>query len=279
MKEIPKLDIPFEELRSVVLNVMNQHGKSFEFKNLCNSIGNKVVRDGLVKNPNPDNFQALYYPLQKSDENRVREIIWNLIVERVVTIGDYHNDSWPWLSLTEYGEKVVNSLEPTPNDPSRYIERIKKAIPQLDNVIEAYLTESIRTYNINQLLSSTITLGCASEKALLILIDTYKDTFKHASAKERFTKKVEGKFIKTQFYEFDKDFRRNISQLPYELRENYSNTLLGVFEMIRKNRNSAGHPTGKQVDKETLFANLQVFIPYCKYVYSLAGYFENNPHD
>lgn len=178
MEEIPHINIPFKESRYIVLDAMNRYGKSFEFKNLCNFIGAKAVKDGLVKNTNPDNFQALYYPLQKSDENRVREIIWNLIVERVLTIGDYHNDSWPWLSLTEYGEKVVSSLKPTPNDPSRYIKRLKKEIPQLDNVIEIYLIESIRTYNINQLLSSTITLGCTSEKALLILIDTYKDTFK-----------------------------------------------------------------------------------------------------
>jgi hypothetical protein len=279
MKEIPQINIPFEELRSLVIDAIKSHSKSFEFKNLCNSIGAKAVKEGFVKNPNSDNFQTLYFPLQKSDENRVREIVWNLIVERVVTIGDYHNDSWPWLSLTEYGEKVVSSLEPTPNDPSSYIERLKKEIPQLDKVIITYLTESIRTYNINQLLSSTITLGCASEKALLVLIGTYNNTFKQESAGEKFTKKIEGKFIKTQFDEFDKDFRRNIGHLPYELRENYSNTLLGVFEMIRKNRNSAGHPTGKQVDKDTLFANLQVFIPYCKYIYGLVDYLENNPHD
>src|SRR6516164_6023032 len=36
-----------------------------------------------------------------------------------------------------------------------------------------YLTESLHTFRIGSLLSSTITLGCASEKALLLLIDAY----------------------------------------------------------------------------------------------------------
>ncbi len=49
--------------------------------------------------------------------------------------------------------------------------------------------------------------------------------------------------------------------------------------MVRYNRNAAGHPTGKQVDKDTLFANLQVFIPYCKYIYDLKDYLDTNQHD
>lgn len=138
--------------------------------------------------------------------------------------------------------------------------------------------ESIRTYNINQLLSSTITLGCASERALVILIETYEQTFIDNDAKSSFSKKVSGKFIKAQFDEFDKSFRSIMSSLPYELRENYTNTLTGVFQMIRYNRNNAGHPTGKSVEKETLFANLQVFIPYCKYIYDLIQYFKTNKH-
>ena len=219
------------------------------------------------------------FPVQKHDENRVREIIWDLITERILTIGDYHNDTWPWLSLTEFGENSINSNQPIPNDTTGYLRRIKRDISQLDNIIETYLIESIRTYNINQLLSSTITLGCASERALIILIELFEQTFIDNIKKQNFSKKVEGKFIKTQFDEFDKSVKVILNNLPYDLRENYTNTLTGVFQMIRYNRNSAGHPTGKSVDKETLFANLQVFIPYCKYIYDLMDHFNSNKHD
>ena len=278
MEKVPEIKIPFEELKSLVINSIRSHVTSFEFINLCNTVGNKAVKQGIVKSPYPENYQAISYTLQKKDENRVREIIWNLIIERVLTIGDFHHDSWPHLSLTEYGEKVLESDEPVPNDPSGYLNRIKKEIPELDNVIEIYLSESIRTYNINQLLSATITLGCASEKALLLLIVSYTETFDDNILREKFIKKTEGKFIKTQFEEFDKDFRSIMGQLPNDLRDNYANTLTGIFEMIRRNRNLAGHPTGKQIDKDTLFANLQVFIPYCKYIYDLKKYFNDTKH-
>lgn len=278
MEIVPEIKIPYDELKSLVIDSIKELGNSFELKNLCNKIGNKVVKRGIVKSPHPDNFQAIYFPLQKKDENRIREILWDLIIERVLTIGDYQNDSWPHLSLTEYGEKVIKSNKPVPNDTNGYLNRIKKEIPDLDSVIEIYLSESIRTYNINQLLSATITLGCASEKALLLLIETYRDTFKDNTKQERFIKKTEEKFIKIQFEEFDKDFRGIMGQLPYDLKDNYMNTLTGIFEMIRHNRNLAGHPTGKRIDKDTLFANLQVFIPYCRYIYDLKRYFVSKKH-
>lgn len=278
MNQVPNINIPYEELKHLVISCI-KGGSSFQFKNVCNNVGHAAVKMDLVKNPNPPNFQALYYPLQKKDENKVREIIWDLITERVLTLGDYNNDTWPWFSLTEYGEKAVNSKSPIPNDPSGYLSRIKRDIPELDSIIEIYLAESVRTYNIGQLLSSTITLGCASERALNILIETYRESFKDKQKSSSFTKKIEGKFIKTQFDEFDKSIRSQLNELTFELKEGYSNTLTGVFQMIRYNRNNAGHPTGNYVDKETLFANLQVFIPYCKYIYSLSNHLATNKHD
>lgn len=278
METIPDINIPYIELKSLVIDSIKQYGSSFEFQNLCNTVGSKAVTKEIVKNPYPAGHQGMSFHLQKHDENRVREILWDLIIERVLTIGDYQNSSWPFLSLTEYGEKVMKSNMPVPNDTSEYLKRIRKEIPDLDNVIEIYLSESVRTYNINQLLSATITLGCASEKALLLLIETFRDTFNDLSKQQSFIKKIEGKFIKTQFDEFNKELQNVRTNLPYELKENYTNTLFGVFEMIRSNRNQAGHPTGKQIDKEALLANLQVFIPYCKFIYKMKKYFEDTGH-
>ena len=278
MENIPEIKIPYEELKSLVIESINKHGESFEFKNLCNFIGNLAVSKNLVVNPQKPNFQSLSFTLQTSDENRVREILWDFIIERVLTIGDYQNNSWPHLSLTEYGKKAFASENPSPNDSSEYLKRINNEIPNLDETIKTYLSESVRTYNINQLLSATITLGCASEKALLILIETFRDSFEDKKQQDIFSKKINGRFIKTQFSEFDNELQKIKKVLPYELRESHTIILYGVFEMIRKNRNEAGHPTGNKVDKDTLFANLQVFITYCKFIYSLKNYFEVSKH-
>lgn len=278
MTEISELNIPYEELKHNVIELIKSLGPSFQFKTICNSIGRLAIDKELVKNPNTANFQEIHFALQRRDENRVREIIWDLITERILTIGDYHNDSWPWLSLSEYGKIAIASSNPIPNDPTGYLSRIKRDISNIDEIIETYLAESIRTYNINQLLSSTITLGCASERALILLIEVYENTFNDEIAKSNFSKKISGKFIKTQFDELNRSINSILHTLPYELKDNYTNTLTGVFQMIRYNRNDAGHPTGKSIDKEALFASLQVFIPYCKFIYNMIEYFEDNKH-
>jgi len=279
MSKVGALKLPYEELKSIVTHALSKYESSFKFKQLCDSVGKISVDMNLINSPYPPNHQAFDYSIQKQDEDKVREIIWDFIVQRVVTIGNYNGDSWPWLSLTEYGKKALTSELPIPNDPSGYLNRIKKEIPDLDYVIEVYLMESLKTFNINQLLSSTITLGCASEKALLELIATYAETFNNISRREQFLKRTEGRFIKTQFDEFDKNIRGILSTLPNDLKDRYSGTLNGVFEMIRSNRNAAGHPSGQQIDKDTLFANLQVFIPYCKYIYELRSHFNENKHE
>jgi len=262
------IDIPYEELKHTVLESLNNMGESYEFHNICNTVVRKV------KKSNSFNISISPY-----DKEMIRQIIWDFIIERVLTIGDYNSDTWPWLSLTEYGKKVIQSSQPVPNDPAGYLDRIEREIPQLDPIIKKYLSESIRTYNINQLLSATITLGCASEKSLLILIDVFANSFIHDHKVEQFKNKINNKSIKIQFDEFDKSIRKILPAMPYDIRENYTNTLTGIFQMIRYNRNQAGHPTGTSIDKDTLFANLQVFIPYCKYIYSLIDYFSINKHE
>ncbi len=49
-----------------------------------------------------------------------------------------------------------------------------------------------------------------------------------------------------------------------------------VFDLIRTTRNEAGHPTGEKIEKETVHANFLLFPGYCKRVYRLIEYFNNN---
>ena len=267
--ELPKLNITYEEIKSIVIDKI-KGDTIFQFMAIVSRVASFVNASNIgfekVANTSYDS------KLNQRDEGLIREIIWDLIIQRIVTIGDFHNHNWPYLSLTEYGKSVLNSDEPIPHDPSKYINRVQKEIPNIDHIITTYLSESINTYNINQLLSSTIALGCASEKTFLLLIDTYQNTFNNVKNKERFEQKVKNRMIKVQYEEF-------VGVLPKNLSDNYENILLGVFEMFRNQRNHAGHPTGQIVDKVQLFANLQVFVGYCKRVYSLIEYLNKQKHD
>jgi len=59
-------------------------------------------------------------------------------------------------------------------------------------VILTYLEESLRTFRIGCLLSSTTTIGCASEKALILLFDAYGDALT-GSMQDKYRKEIEGR--------------------------------------------------------------------------------------
>jgi hypothetical protein len=272
--------ISFSEVRSLVLEVF-KNSPSTQYINVLNAVAELAVSKGVYQE---DQIQIRSYgysgnhSLQSRDQDKVREIIWNLIVENVVTIGiNASNTDWPWLKLTEYGNKIVNTEMPAPHDPSGYLNRLMKDVPSVDEIIITYLTESLRGYNINLVLSSTIMLGCASEKALLLLIDSFIESHTDESRKQTLRDKFNGKMIKRQFEEFTRSLTTIKSNLTKEIEDGLNNVLFGIFEMIRNYRNDAGHPTGKVLDKEQLFANIQVFIPYLKKIYQLIDYFDNNP--
>jgi len=174
----------------------------------------------------------------------VREIIWDLIIERIVTIGtNASNPNWPWLKLTEYGKKIVSEVNATPHDPSGYLNRLKKEVPNIDLIIITYLEESLKTYNVGALLSSTITLGCASEKALLILIESFGNAIQDTKRNEKFVGDTRGKVIKRQFDILVQNLNGIKGHLPGDIIDGLDTMLLGIFEMIRNYRNDIGHPT------------------------------------
>jgi len=66
-------------------------------------------------------------------------------------------------------------------------------------------------------------------------------------------------------------------KLPKDLAEAVKSDLVGTFELIRRIRNSAGHPDlPKDLRRETVFLSLTVFTEYTRQVLRLAQHFKNN---
>lgn len=66
------------------------------------------------------------------------------------------------------------------------------------------------------------------------------------------------------------------SYLPSEVKDNTESTLKGIFDLIRYQRNDAGHPTGIPVKKQLIYANLQLFVMYSKFLYAIVAWLNKN---
>lgn len=205
----------------------------------------------------------------------VREIVQELINNGMLypgSAGDA-NSGYPWLTITEHGKEAFTQEDWLPYDPEGYVKALKANVPDIDDITLTYIGESIATYNRRQLLSATLTLGVASENLMLLLIEAYLNWIKDAKRKAKLEKKVRERFIYTQYREFKQEFASDVKNLPKELQGDWETYLDGVFNFIRLNRNSAGHPTGKRLNAKVVYANLQIFSEYANYIFRLIKHF------
>jgi hypothetical protein len=120
-------------------------------------------------------------------------------------------------------------------------------------------------------------LGGASEKAFLLLYDAYVDAISDPQKKSDFQNKTKLQVkSKIDLLRQELDALQRTKRLPKDLADDIEIQLDGVCNFIRNCRNDVGHPSGRKIDRALAFANLRLFIPYCKRVYALIQFFNAN---
>ncbi|MDF5710041.1 MAG: hypothetical protein PUP90_20830 [Nostoc sp. S4] len=275
-----RLEISYEQTRSLMIETLGSSGKG-QIASLHANIARLAVDKGIAPNPYANSettYINLSPELPRKYKSWIEDIIWDLITEGIVRpgLGDGLNNGLPWYHVSEYGKSVLGTQPPQPYDPDGYLARVQ-AIPNIDGVILAYLEESLKAFRIHCLLSSVITLGCASEKAILLLIDACLNALSNPTDKADFIKKTDTILIKRKHDEFQNILKTKIiSALPYDIKENLDNYLTGVFSIIRTHRNDAGHPSGKTIQRELLYSYLVIFPAYLEKVYTLINWLSKN---
>ncbi|MBI5226392.1 hypothetical protein HY994_04095, partial [Candidatus Micrarchaeota archaeon] len=75
-------------------------------------------------------------------------------------------------------------------------------------------------------------------------------------------------YLRKELYEL-----RDSKKLPKTLADDLETQFDGISNLIRTSRNDVGHPSGKKIDRMQAYANLRLFVPYCKRVYALIDFF------
>ena len=206
------------------------------------------------------------------------EEIQNLIDLNIIRLGSNSFEiNTVFLFLTSYGKKCIE--EESINilyDPDCFLDHIKNTIPDIDSIILKYIGESIVAYNKKLLISATVTLGVASEKAILNLIESYINCSFGNSIKSKIEKMM---FINMKYTTFIKDIYNKKKQISEEFDGDLNDCIDNIeifFKLIKRNRNYAGHPTGKAFDIDELYSHIITFKKYLKNIYDLIKHFENN---
>jgi hypothetical protein len=272
--------VDYEELRPFVLEALRvlikNRGLTLEL--IIDETDSTARSKGFYKDVKPHSFLGYGSGSQKympsDDREKVRQIVWEFILQGILAIGRAEtNPNFPFVSITEHGKKVLESGETLPYDPDGYLRKLKTDIPNLDPIIEMYVTESLQAYLKGLMFSSAVALGVASEQAFLLLLDTFTNAIKDPPTKSSFEKLQESIRTKHKFDQLKNKLMSIRGTLPRELSEDLESQFDGTFNMIRVTRNDAGHPTGRKIERDVAFVNLRLFIIYCKKIYGLIDYF------
>ncbi|RMD59498.1 hypothetical protein D6833_11355 [Candidatus Parcubacteria bacterium] len=214
----------------------------------------------------------------------VVEILNDLHLERLIVPGtaspnatDRDGFSWPFFRVTEYGRRVAEAGEYQPYDPDGYLARLKQQIPGIDPTIIRYLEQALKCLRMDCLLAAAVMTGCAAEKALLLLIEAYGNASKDGKERKMFVSQMDKRPIAQAYRAFWKRLEPKAKTLPSALSDDLATMLDGTFNLIRRTRNAAGHPTGTSIDRETVHGHLILFPSYCRRVYALIEYFKAAP--
>jgi hypothetical protein len=274
------MTIPYGQLRAVVLNYLkvNPEG-AMDFHRDRQGLFQYCEARGLT-------------PTRREDGETVRRIFHELYLERIIITGrglpdrrpDSEDMGWPFYRPTAYGAKVINYPEYTPYDPDGYLARLRKDISTIDAVILRYAEEALNCLRVDCLLAASVMIGCAAEKAVLLLVEGFGNAISDPAKKIKYEKDTQTWVISKKFdalwQRLEPLTKKQSLAMPPVLSSSLSDDLQVIlertFDLIRTTRNEAGHPTGKQIERETVHANLILFPGYCRRVYELLNYFASN---
>jgi hypothetical protein len=205
------------------------------------------------------------------------EGLWSLLSQRFVFLNvDSRNTlgNWDWVP-TKVGCNIVSSNDDfDPNDEEKYLKSLRTQISDLDDRIYVYASEAVRAYSASCFLASSVMLGVASERAFQLLGEAFASWLSgdDASRFREVFEKPRQNYI-SKFSEFRKRIEPHKSLLPVEFSDNMALTFDSVLDLLRINRNEIGHPTGRKIDSDEAYTNLQLFARYLKKLHGLRSYF------
>lgn len=269
-----------ELLRHLILTFLKTSHNT-QLATIYGGVATLAVNGGHFPKPNnytPGNGILSVEILPESDRLVLQELTWDLIIQGVLAPGaDWSNPNLPFVRVTEYGKRCLAEDTILPHDYGTYIDSIKQVTPSTDPTFIIYLCESVEAFNKSLYISCVLNLGIASEQLTLLLVDAYKAAIKSATNRTKFEATIgKQRHIAYQFEELFKRLVANKAAFPAEIADNLE-MIKFLEEVIRRERNGAGHPTGREFSREEALVLLITFPAHYKTVIKLFDWLIANP--
>jgi hypothetical protein len=215
------------------------------------------------------------YPKDNQPSHEIiTQTLWSLVGRGLIYIDIWQPapENWEW-RLTDVGTEAAKDEQFNPDDPERYISRLRANIPEMSDLVSLYADEAVRCYTHACYLASAVMLGVASEAAFIEMAEASTNWLQSAGVTlKRILDDPRQPYVK-KFEEFRKRIEPRKADLPDELADGMSLTFDAVVDLLRVRRNDAGHPTGKPVLRQDQYISLQMFGRYLQRLYQFRAFF------
>jgi hypothetical protein len=116
-------------------------------------------------------------------------------------------------------------------------------------------------------------LGVSAEHSFLLMLEDATNSNKYC---QNFQIVLNQGSINRQINSFRNEISKISNDLSSVIKDGLGTNLDGILILIKTFRNDSGHPTGNLISEEQLFILLNLFVPYCKKIYQLREFFQNN---
>ena len=217
--------------------------------------------------------------LNPVDILNISQIVWDLIVDRVLTVGvDTSNMEWPFLRITEFGKETINQAILPYYDAEGYDKILEDISPKIDPVVKQYAIEGLNCFQHRLYFASAVMFGAAAEKAMLLLLEMMANAESQSPKRKKLLALLERPNLPEIFSVIQTVLGELIDKkvIPYSVHQGSTEHLLSLFEMIRVHRNDSVHPAVAQINKTKAFLTIQTLPGAIEIVYHLIGWFEAN---
>lgn len=197
-------------------------------------------------------------PTDIPDDDAITEAIWALVARRLAWIKFDQGGQTFWrVRLTEAGVAAAAGSLLNPDVPTMYLREIRQEVPNIDPLILDYLADALDTYGANAYRPSIIMLGVASEAAVIDMVRSFiaalnrSNKTKEASALHRI---LDAPQTKTAYLmdETRKRVDATSANLPQQIKTDLRSALDFISDVLRQDRNNAGHPSGTQYSRSAV---------------------------
>jgi hypothetical protein len=245
------------ELRALVMKVVLESERTWDSLQM-GTVLQEVAQQAKARGPTPevDMLTAFY------DLFRTGQLSWG---------SNFCNAVAPWFHVTQMGRRTLERLSRDPCNAAGYLAYLKERA-ELDEIELSYVEESVSAFNADCHRAAAVMIGVAAEALLLRLRDLVVAKFQECGVPTPKgvdawqAARVHGALSEVL------DSRRD--KMAKDLAQRFDANWQSLSNLIRLNRNDAGHPKPlPTAGSESVHATLLVFPEYAHLVAGLHRWF------